>query len=523
MSKAKAYFKENLILVIAFIAVSAIEIAVVFPIMCGDYLSYDSSYQYALTQHSIPDIWRLLPYDYSPPFYAMALKLYCNVFGSSLLAMRSFSLFAIVGIYFISTFPVNAIFGKRSALICLITTFACTNIFGISHEIRPTLYGFFLFEAAAVCAGLVFSKGTRYSYIWLTIFSVLAMYTHNVAMIGTFSVYVALAAIMLLTKQWKKFRNVFISGCICAVLYLPWFWVLLSQSSNVHDHYWTSKNSFRDVMAWTFSDYVYSDISFILPEIIRLIIIAVFIFAIFRHINFKSLKTAKTLGEAVRFKADNPICLKNILFFALCLAISLAIMELVVIFMRNIRAGRYYYILAMIWIVILSAFLGNYGGKVICALFAVLILANHTMNIAQLRQAVDSANIKEMVEKIHSDSDGNISFVHFHEHSLGIMYYYFPEATHYVCDKTFTVLGTYDVFPGKVIDIGSMDNIWEYTDRFYMFKNNWQNLKSDAFIVNKLEKMNDNEVIDIGVYQMPFAAFGGTFELSEAVHTSESQ
>lgn len=521
MSKIKAYLKENLVLVIAFAAASLIEIAVIFPaILCCDYLSYDSAYQYGLNSHTLSEIWALLPYDYSPPFYALALKLYSMVFGNSLVALRAFSLVAIVGIYFLSTFPMNTIFGKRSALTCLITAFACNNILGIAHEIRPTIYGFFLFEAVAVYAGIVFSKGTRYSYICLTIFSVLAMYTHNVAMVGTFAVYMTLVLFMLITKDWKRFKKIFISGCICAVLYLPWLSVLLTQSSNVQEHYWTTKSGFKDVTAWIFSDYMYSNVSFIIPEAIRLTIIVLFIFVLFRHINFKKLKTAKTLGEAVRFKVDKPVCLKNILFFVICLALSLAVMELVVIFMRNIRASRYYYILAMIWFIILSAFLGNYGHKVICAIFALLILTNYTINLMQLKQAIDIADIKEMVEEIHSrEADGDISFVHLHEHSLGIMYYYFPEATHYVCDETFTVLGTYDVFPGQVIEIGNIDNIWDYTDRFYTFKNKWQTPDVNISVVDELERMNDNEIVDIGVYFMPYAAFSGKFELSEVVHT----
>ena len=525
MSKIKAYLKENLVLVIAFAAASLIEIAVIFPaILCCDYLSYDSAYQYGLNSHTLSEIWALLPYDYSPPFYALALKLYSMVFGNSLVTLRAFSLVAIVGIYFLSTFPMNTIFGKRSALTCLVTAFACTNIFNISHEIRPTIFGFFLFEAVAVYAGIVFSKDARYSYICLTVFSVLAMYTHNVAMVGTFAVYVVLVLFMLITKDWKRFKKVFISGCICAVLYLPWLSVLLTQSSNVQEHYWTAKSGFMDVTSWVFSDYASSHVNFIIPEAIRLIVIVVFVFVLFRHINFKNLKTAKTLGEAVRLKADKPVCLKNIMFFVMCLALSLAVMELVVIFMRNIRADRYYHILAMIWLIILSAFLGNYGHKAVCAVLAVLIITNHAMNLVQFRQAIDGANIKEMIAEIRSrEPDGDISFVHFHEHSLGIMYYYFPEATHYVCDETFTVLGTYDVFPGKVIEIGNIDNIWDYTDRFYMFKNKWKISDSDISIVGELERMNDNEIADIGIYFMPYAAFNGTFELSEAVHTGALQ
>lgn len=522
MSRVKAYLNENLILVIAFIAALVLEAAVVFPIMCGDYLNYDSSYQYALTQHTLPEIWRLLPYDYSPPFYAIALKLYCMVFGSSLLAMRSFSLFAIFGIYFISTFPMNTLFGKKAALICLTLTFTIKNVLLLSNEIRPTIFAFFFFEAVAVYAGIVFSKGKRYSYICLTVFSVLAMYTHNVALVGAFSVYVVLLLFMLITGNWKKFRNVLISGCICGVLYLPWLRVILSQISNVSTHYWQTPSGFSDSIYWVFTDYKKSYAGFIIPELVHLAVIIIVLIALFKHVDFKKIKGAKNFNGLFHLAQDKSVYI-NILFLLLCIFFSIAIMEMVSTFIHNIRSERYYYIFAMAWMVILSAIVGRFGNKVWCVIFAVLMITNHAINVAYIKSDIDNSDMGKIVEEIKRRSpDGDIEFVHFHEYSLGIMYYYFPDAKHYVCNETFTVLGTYDVFSSNVIDIGSsIDNIWNYTDSFYMFKNKWGNSDEQIFLVDALERMNDNEIVDIRVYRMGYEVFAKDFELAEAVYTGE--
>lgn len=521
MSKAKAYLKENLILVIAFAVASIIETAVIFPIMSGDYLSYDSSYQYGLTQHSFSEILELLPYDYSPPFYAIALKLYCMVFGSSLFTMRTFTLFAIIGVYFISTFPMNTLFGKRSALICLLTTFATTNILSTIHEVRPINYAFFFFEAVAVYAGIVFSKGTRYSYICLTIFSVLAMYTHNVSLVGTFAVYVALLLFVLLAKNRKKLRNVFISGCICAVLYLPWLSVILSQISHVQAHYWISPCTFSNVSDWLFYNYQNSYISDIISDVIHLLIAIIITVALLRHIDFKKLKGAKTLKEVLRFPTEKSVYI-NIVFLLMCFVLSIGILELVSEFVYNIRSERYYLILAMLWIMILSAILARIGNKTCCVTFAVIMLANHAFNTAYLKQGLDAANMTEIVEAVQKrNPDGNISFLHLHEYSLGVMSYYFPEATHYVCDETFTVTRTFDVFPSDVVDIGSIDNIWDYTDSFYAFKNKWPHFDMGKYLVDELERMNDNEVTDIGLYAIPYRIFEDDFKFVEVTHTGE--
>lgn len=521
MSKVKEYLKENYILVIAFAVASIAEVVVFWPTMCADYLSYDSSYQYALTQHTVSEIWQLLPYDYSPPFYAIALKLYCNIFGTSLLAMRSFSLFAFVGIYFMSTFPMNALFGKKSALVCLVMTFSTKNILNTSHEIRPTIYAFFFFIAVAVYAGIVFYQGKRYAYICLTVFSVLAMYTHNFSLVGTFSIYIVLLLFMLFKKEWKKLRNVFISGCICAVLYIPWLGVILSQISNVQSHYWETSCGFSDVLSWIFTDYKNSYSNNLISDIISLMISILLALVLFKHIDFKKLKGAKTFKGVVRFAADKSVY-TNILFLLLCLVLSIVIMEFVSIFMHNIRSQRYYYIFAMMWIVILSAIIGNLGDKACCAIFSVLMVVNHIMNIAYVNEKIKNADMTEIVEEVNKrNPDGNVCFVHFHEHSLGIMCYYFPEADHYVCDETFTVLRTYDVFPSNVVYVGGVDNIWNYTDSFYMFKNKWKSSHDQAFLVDELERMNDNEIIDIDAYKMPFEIFGKDFDFAEAVYTGE--
>lgn len=521
MLKAKAYLKENPMLVIAFAVASIIEIAVIFPIMSEDYLSYDSSYQYGLTQHSFSEILELLPYDYSPPFYAIALKLYCMVFGNSLFAMRTFTLFAIIGVYFISTFPMNTLFGKRSALICLMATFATTNILFTIHEIRPINYAFFFFEAVAVYAGIVFSKGTRYSYICLTFFSVLAMYTHNVSLVGTFAIYVALLLFVLLAKNWKRLRNVFICGCICAALYLPWLSVILSQISNIQDHYWVTPCTFSDACHWLFYSYQNSYLSDIISDLIHLLIILIIIAALLRHIDFKKLKGAKTFREVLRLPTEKSVYL-DIAFLLLCFVLSVGIMELISEFVYNIRSERYYFILAMIWIMILSAILGRIGNKACCAAFAVIMLTNHAFNAAYLKQGLDVANMTEIVEDVQRrNPDGNISFLHLHEYSLGVMSYYFPDATHYVCNETFTVTRTFDVFSSDVVDIGSIDNIWDYTDSFYAFKNKWDNFGLGKYLADELERMNNNEVTDIGSYAIPYRIFENDFEFVEVAYTGE--
>ena len=526
MSKAKIYIKENYLPIIMFIVLSVIETAVIFPIMYGNFLSYDSSYQYGLTLHTIPEIWRLLPEDYSPPFYAIALKLYCMVFGHTLVVMRTFSIFAVVGMFFVAAFPVNTLFGKKAAVYCLIITFCSTPLFNMLHEIRPTIFAMFFYMAVTVYAGIAYSTGKRYSYICLVVFSLLSMYTHNISMVGTFGVYVTLILFSFVAKDWKKLRNFFICGGICAVLYLPWLSVVFSQISNVEDHYWEAVTNVFDVLNWIFDDFHNSDIpnatGYFIELTARLLTEIIIFFIILKHIKLKELKNAEKIKDVINIPKEKSVYIK-ILFVFSCLAAAILCMELVFIFMRNIRCERYCYILGIVWLVGLAALIGNFENKILCLIFALFLTVNNIINILFIKNDADNSNMTEIVYDIKQHSgDEKICFLHFHEYSLGIMSYYFPNATHYVCDETFTVLRDLDVLNTEIIDIGSVDNIWDYTDKCYVFTTRWKNGEDPKFAEDELKRMNDNEVVDIGEYTMAYYIFSKKFDLAEATYTGKN-
>ena len=71
--KLKAQIQNNLLLIILFVIVSLIEIFAIFPLMFSNSINYDSTYQYALTQHSFSEIWNIGGNDVHPIFRNMAL------------------------------------------------------------------------------------------------------------------------------------------------------------------------------------------------------------------------------------------------------------------------------------------------------------------------------------------------------------------------------------------------------------------------------------------------------------------
>lgn len=176
ISKSIAFFNRYCILILALVML-AVSVIHILPPFNADIINYDSSYQYFLTKHSLSDIMKLLPEDYSPPLYTLLLKLWTYIFGSSLLAMRSLSILIIWGLIFLAAFPVRAAFGKRASVICmLLYTLSYVN-FLLVPEIRPTVLAYFLTAACAIYMYLALFKGYHYAYICMTVFAVLGMYT----------------------------------------------------------------------------------------------------------------------------------------------------------------------------------------------------------------------------------------------------------------------------------------------------------------------------------------------------------
>ena len=74
ISKSIAFFNRYGILILALVML-AVSVIHILPPFNADIINYDSSYQYFLTKHSLSDIMKLLPEDYSPPLYTLLLKL----------------------------------------------------------------------------------------------------------------------------------------------------------------------------------------------------------------------------------------------------------------------------------------------------------------------------------------------------------------------------------------------------------------------------------------------------------------
>ena len=477
MSETKGFFKSEKFYFLLFVLMACAGVIFNLPYAYDKLITYDSSYQYFLTQHSWQEIWRLLPEDYSPPLYAMLLKLSCTIFGHTLKVMMFTNSIVIVGLVFIALFPMRRAFGTRTAIVAAFFFICSTVNSSLFREIRPTYWAYLFLTGTAVYAYLAFFGGKKKDIICHGIFSLLAMYTHNVAMIGVLGIYILLVICSLIKKDRKKFLTFFISGAICGLLYIPWLLIVLKQFGNVKDHYWIAEdakfsfikdNLYNIIFFSRFTDSVPMIAESVFSLAIKIII---FIFLI-KNLCIKKGMTLADLKKAPLFSKEMRTRYFKGIFVILLLIIPVGAFVILTKTLYPMSAVRYYYIFTGLTIMIISVLCVKLEKKImpffLCALTAANAAAVHYD--MHKHYTNNASNIERIIEMVETDNpDGDISFLHSHEWTLGVMSYYFPNAKHYMCDGSWTVLNDLTVFPNVPIELGDEDNIKEHTDSFYVF------------------------------------------------------
>ncbi len=247
MENIKKHFKEYWLFYLITVLAVGLFCFVIYPISSLRPIDYDNSYQAALMEHSLKEIWELIPTDYSPPLYAFYLKIFEMFFGSDQAGLRVSEVVIYLGMLPVCFFPLRRAFGKKVAAftsVCFLFTSANHWIF---MAFRPHVLGYFLTTIAFVYAVLVYKTGSKRDYVCLTLFSVLAMYSHTYAMLSALGFYIALLVAFGIKKNFKSIKYVFVSGIICSVCYAPWLFVLYSQFRNVQNHYWSNLIDFKSM------------------------------------------------------------------------------------------------------------------------------------------------------------------------------------------------------------------------------------------------------------------------------------
>ncbi len=224
---------------------------------------FDEAFSWSLaTQFSWMDMVERTARDVHPPLYYCLLRLWVDVLGSSVLALRGFSVLladvAIIGLYLFCRDALSDASRSESSLrISRLAGIFSASLLSVgathirwSHETRM----YTLATALAVFSSWMLVRALRaetHPGRWWGAYSLLAaafLLTHNYALFTVFAQGVCVLGRFLLNclfgepaaRRWSVFRSAL--GAYAAVLwmYAPWVPALLYQKRQVQNEYWIS-------------------------------------------------------------------------------------------------------------------------------------------------------------------------------------------------------------------------------------------------------------------------------------------
>ena len=485
-----------------------------FMLLCRyDRITYDSSYQYSLNLHSLKGIFELLPMDYSPPLYSVLMKGYSALFGYDLITLRFLSCILLSSLFFLALFPLRRLAGKYASVVASVLFLASSYNLFFCIEIRPTVLAYVLTTWMLVYAALIFFDKRKKDIVFFTVFASLCMYTHNVSLIIAFFVYGLAVILSVIIKRYDLTRRFLISGLTVSVLYVPWLIVLINQFESVLDRYWSEHHSLGFGLYITFfgiaENYQFMMMSLV-PVAMIIFLPLINVLTAIDPSRYRSAKHLSDLISAKELKAKWPNS-RKLIFMAAFVCLPLIGFYLFTMTVLPVFALRYVYIFSGGGIICI-ALLASLGASekrssqmpaaILCLLMIITLICNV---ISEYNTFADNRQ-KEMMSDIYALSDGKPAIMDFSEQCLGVLSYTFPDSPHYVIPETVGVLRTFDVFTSDIRYLDNADEIWNYTDEFFIL--NTMNFGDETHYPPEyyLEYFdNDNiNVEEVGRYRLPY-------------------
>lgn len=214
---------------------------------------YDELFTMGLSEHTFKELTGFTARDVHPPFYYIYVKIIqklCKlvaadvnlVIVSKLCSVLPFLLLFIYGIT-----KVRKHFGLLTAGIFTFCLFTMPQLSQYTTEIRMYSLSLFLVTAAFLHSYEI-ACGSRRDWIFLTLYGILAAYTHYFACMAIGMIYLYLLLYFIKNNLWKEvWRKWLLSAAVSGIAYIPWMFAVVSQVSRVKENYWILPLTWRSI------------------------------------------------------------------------------------------------------------------------------------------------------------------------------------------------------------------------------------------------------------------------------------
>lgn len=386
---------------------------------------YDEAYQMILNRYPLKKIVYFVSQDFSPPLYAISLKLVSTIIPiQPLIIARLLSFFVFSILFIIAFFPIRKIFNAKTSIAFSIILLLVYPSFFASIEARTYSFAMVFTICSTIYALSIIKRGKLIDYILYTIFSTFAAYSHNYSIMAIFIINNILF-LYTIFKRKDLLIKVLICNIIILLIFFPWISVVTNQAKNLAENFWIKKPTLQTLINTINYLFTYN-------KIINIFLIIIIIFALI----------------TVRKKE-----LKKAIFIILPFILTITFFILYSIFKSPLFVAKYTVPICALFYLFIAILLSNSKYKILPIIFICLLIPNFLTNFKFERKITNDEETKEMINWINKyTKNKNYAFFDSTEFSLGISEYYFPNHTHYIDNNIPIYVTTKSIF-GDVNEI----------------------------------------------------------------------
>ena len=342
---------------------------------------FDEAYTLALIKHDLLDMIKILTTDMHPPLYFISLKIFCTVFGYSLLSTKIFSLLGYSLTLLLGPTLVKSTFNAESALIYMLSIGAVPMAFYFAVQQRSYTYCV-LFITLCFLFAVRFLREYRLSNaVYLALSGLLASYNHIYALLAC-GVIFAVVNITALIKNRKQFFKIFLADLIIILGYLPQLSTLFLQVKGASSDFWLTG--------------------------VEPLSVIVFVIGLLLSVIF------------IKFNSEIEV------WFSVTVIMALQLIGLMVtLFIKPLYIARYSVVVLGVFALLVGLVLKKSVKKSVCILLCALNIACF-LPVFALEY---NPSLKNFVVRFEEQIQPTDTIIYL-DSSFGIVSYYFPENTH---------------------------------------------------------------------------------------------
>lgn len=462
-------------------------------------LWFDEAYSIAISSKSIKEIWTIGAQDVHPILYYLILHFVLQVSNNNIIVAKLFSIIPIIILGILGYTHIRKDFGERIGLLFTFFSFFSPLIISYVGEIRMYTLGLLLVTITFIYAYRILKNDVRNkNWILLTLFSILASYTHYYALFSIFIINASLI-IYFIIKTIKTKKNIDVEkhygsrklalkailvSSIEFIFYLPWLFIALNQAKQVAEDYWIRIPWLHEIIQGQITGdteflFTYNKVlSYIYQIIFMIISLLIFGFIVYRLITNLKNKQWKQIWPAI-------FIYLSVIIIALIASLILG---------QSIIYIRYFIIITSLFNLILSFILNNEKNTIIVKTICIcLVFVSITVNVNLMIKNCSPVNDFPIKFVKSNYQSGDLILTNEDGSGFMIMANLNSQNNVFYNKEDWNVEGAFKAF-GRTIT--NLDEIKDYRGRAWLISSN------DFELLNDVQNHFENvEIISYESYQ----------------------